>query len=157
MNQSPERLAAEKFCRDNDLPLSGYVCLHHGTPFQWQKNRPRPQSVVPGVVALCLDDNSRYVAIGGSIDGGANQWEDALPPPRRRVLPAKFVCFSDGRRIRRYTRDDEPNSWTEWQWQADYGGWVFFDNIGTEFAMRAFMESPEVYAACDSPNESDHA
>lgn len=76
MSQS-ERLAAEKFCRDNDLPLTGYVCLHNGKPFQWQHNRPRPQSVMPGVVAMCLDDGSRFIAIGGSIDGGANQWEDA--------------------------------------------------------------------------------
>ena len=72
--QLSELEAAIEWLNSHGLPLEGFVCLFNDKPFQWQSNRPGPQSVVPGAVAIDITTQERFVACGGNADGGALQW-----------------------------------------------------------------------------------
>ena len=68
---------AIEWLNSHDLPLKGFVCLFNDKPFQWQSNQPRPQSVVPGAVAINITTQERFVACGGTA-GGASQWQSEM-------------------------------------------------------------------------------
>lgn len=70
-----DRQAAEDYCLAHDLPLSGFVLFFNGNPFQWQAtNPPNPPAVMPGVIAVAVDGDSRFVACGGNAEIGARWW-----------------------------------------------------------------------------------
>lgn len=56
--------------------LTGWVLLHNGKPFEWHRDRlPEPHTIVPGVVAVNLDDGTQRIASGGDQKAGAEHWQ----------------------------------------------------------------------------------
>lgn len=68
---------AATWLKKNKLPKRGYVCFHHGKPFQWQNSLPESNAVVPGVIAFSVEDCTQQVAKGGNPEQGAIRWEAA--------------------------------------------------------------------------------
>lgn len=73
---------ARRYVADRNLPDIGFVLFQVAGPFAWSRHFPDAASVVPGVIAVALDESRYdYVAVGGDEHRGAARWEpvDRLP------------------------------------------------------------------------------
>ncbi|MCO1498236.1 hypothetical protein, partial [Limosilactobacillus reuteri] len=75
LTRDDEMAIATAWLLEHRLPLVGFVLLKNGVPGEWQHNKPRACSVMPGIVAVGIDGGGRFVATSS----GAGRFWKAVP------------------------------------------------------------------------------
>lgn len=72
LTMDEEMQIAKTWLLEHQLPMVGFVILKDGTAVEWQHNKPRARSVMPGVVAVGIDGGGRFVA---TPSGSGRYWK----------------------------------------------------------------------------------